>query len=253
MLGKRSLESLLIGSVLLFTLAAWADTGTDRYDAQIRAAVSRQLRKSEFNHVRASVNDGAVTLQGNVALYKQKLDAEKKVRKQDHVTSVNNQIQVAGVTLPDSELHERLAKALAYDRYGYGHVFNVLNIGVNGGVVTLAGEVRTPVDLESALGIVETTPGVKGMVDQVKVAPVSNFDDGLRIRLARAIYGDSELSRYAMDPAAPIRILVDNGHVGLYGTVDNNMDRQIAFMRASEVFGAFSVENHLATTQGVAR
>jgi osmotically-inducible protein OsmY len=61
----------------------------------------------------------------------------------------------------------------------------------------------------------------------------------------RAIYGDPVLSRYAMDPQAPIRIIVDRGHVTLYGVVDNALDKQVAGMRANQVFGAFSVDNEL--------
>jgi osmotically-inducible protein OsmY len=65
------------------------------------------------------------------------------------------------------------------------------------------------------------------------------------MRMARAIYRDSTLSRYAIDPVKPIRIVVDNGHVTLYGTVENAMDKNIAGIRAGSVPGAFSVENKL--------
>jgi len=78
------------------------------------------------------------------------------------------------------------------------------------------------------------------------VAPTSGFDDDIRVRVTRAIYGDSVLGRYATDPAAPIRIVVENGKVSLYGTVDSAMDKQIAGMRANQVFGVFSVQNNLA-------
>jgi osmotically-inducible protein OsmY len=61
----------------------------------------------------------------------------------------------------------------------------------------------------------------------------------------RAIYRDPVLSRYAIDPAKPIRIVVDRGHLSLCGTVANIMDKQIAGIRASQVFGAFSVQNNL--------
>jgi hyperosmotically inducible periplasmic protein len=67
----------------------------------------------------------------------------------------------------------------------------------------------------------------------------------LRLRAARAIYRDPVLSRYAIDPARPIRIIVENGHLTLYGAVDNTMDKTVAGLRASEVFGVFSVENKL--------
>jgi hyperosmotically inducible protein len=61
----------------------------------------------------------------------------------------------------------------------------------------------------------------------------------------RAIYRDSVLSKYAMDPARPIRIIVANGHVTLYGSVDSSMDKTIAGLKANQLFGAFSVENKL--------
>jgi len=79
----------------------------------------------------------------------------------------------------------------------------------------------------------------------VSIAPVSNFDDGIRVRAMRAIYRDSVLSKYAMDPARPIRIIVANGHVTLYGSVASKMDKDVAGIRANQIFGAFSVENKL--------
>jgi len=88
-------------------------------------------------------------------------------------------------------------------------------------------------------------PGVKDVVANISIEPVSIFDDGIRLRTARAIYRDPVLSRYAIDPARPIRIIVVNGHVTLYGVVDNTMDKTIAGLRAGQVFGAFSVENKL--------
>ena len=59
------------------------------------------------------------------------------------------------------------------------------------------------------------------------------------------IYRDSVLSKYAIDPARPIRIIVDNGHITLYGSVDSAMDKNVAGIRANQIFGAFSVENKL--------
>jgi hyperosmotically inducible periplasmic protein len=79
----------------------------------------------------------------------------------------------------------------------------------------------------------------------VNVLPTSIFDDSLRVRTARAIYRDSVLGRYATDPVDPIRIVIENGHVTLYGTVQSAMDKTIAGMRANGVPGVFSVENKL--------
>jgi osmotically-inducible protein OsmY len=71
------------------------------------------------------------------------------------------------------------------------------------------------------------------------------MDDDIRIRVARAIYGNPALTRYANDPQAPIRIVVENGHVTLYGVVDSQMDKQIAETQAKSVPNVFSVDNKL--------
>ena len=73
--------------------------------------------------------------------------------------------------------------------------------------------------------------------DEINVLPLSQFDDELRVRTAMAIYRDPALQKYSLDPQAPIRIVVENGNVRLYGVVDSAMDRQIAEMRAREVAG----------------
>ena len=117
------------------------------------------------------------------------------------------------------------------------------------GVVTVGGDVRDYPSRDSALAIVETTSGVKDVIDEINVLPTSNFDDDLRIRVARAIYGQATMRKYAMVPQKPIRIIVDNGHITLYGVVDNKMDKQIAETQARAVSGAFSVENKLVVAK----
>jgi osmotically-inducible protein OsmY len=232
-----------LGAMLALAPAvASANTGND---AELQSKITQQLQKSsDFKSVQSSVDDGVVTLTGSVDTYKQKLDAEKKAKKAGHVKDVRDLVQVS-TTVPDAELRTALAKKLAYDRVDFGNVWNLLTVDVKDGVAMLGGEVRTDTDRDSAFNIAKNMKGVKGVVNNIKVSNASIYDDQLRVRLARAIYRDPVLARYAMDPQAPIRIVVDNGHVGLYGVVANNMDRQIAGMRANQVFGAFSVENHL--------
>ena len=43
------------------------------------------------------------------------------------------------------------------------------------------------------------------------------MDNQIRMQVARAVYGFPSLNRYAIDPAKPIRIAVQNGNVALYG------------------------------------
>jgi hyperosmotically inducible protein len=221
-------------------------TSANRYDATIKAKVAQQLAtKNEFHNVQATVEDGIVTLRGRVDLYQHKLDAARKIRKTQNVQGVRNLIVVNGKNVADAELAAQLDRKLYYDRIGYDNAFNYVTASVESGVATLTGETRTDVDRDSALALVDNTPGVKDVVDNTKVAPVSNFDDDIRIRALRAIYRDPVLSRYAIDPAKPIRIVVDRGTLSLYGVVGSAMDKQIAGMRASQVFGAFTVQNKL--------
>jgi hyperosmotically inducible protein len=227
---------------------------------QKQSALDRQLQqiatlvfqeKEKFRGVSASVEDGIVTLSGTVELFIDKENAEKRVRKVKNVDGVRNHIQIAGKQVSDLELRETLANKLRYDRVGYGIAFNNLTVGVENGAVTIGGKVRDYPDRSSAIAIIETTPGVKNVVDEIDVAPVSLIDDDLRVRLARAIYSQPSLQRYALDPQAPIRIVVENGQVELAGVVLNKGDRQIAYAQASSVPGVFSVKNNLLVASEV--
>jgi hyperosmotically inducible periplasmic protein len=201
--------------------------------------------KSQFSNVQASVEDGIVTLTGTVDLYQRKLDAAKLAKKAPKSQGVRNLITVAGPDVPDAQLEQKLGTKMLYVRNGYDSTFDFFTLDVKDGVVTVEGEDRTGVGRDEALADIANMPGVKDVVDDITIEPVSPFDDGLRLRAMRAIYRDPVLSRYAIDPARPIRIIVANGHITLYGVVDSQADKQIAGMRANQLFGAFSVDNKL--------
>jgi len=236
--------ALIIGAPLVGSPSTrYAGAKTDQ---KIQQLTTQELQKKDkFKAVSASVEDGIVTLSGKVDLLIDKVNAEKGVRKIKGVDGVRNHLQIAGKPMPDAELRQALADKLRYDRIGYGIVFNNLTLTVDKGVVTVGGRVRDYPDRNSALAILETTAGVKDIVDEIEVAPPSTFDDQLRIRLARAIYGHPSLQMYSLDPQAPIRIVVENGRVELAGIVKSTADRQIAYAQAASVPGVFSVQNNL--------
>lgn len=244
--------ALVLGIPLLGQTGA--SQNSNGRDQKTEQQVTEQLQKRQrFSGVSAAVEDGIVTLSGKVDLLIDKENAEKRVRKVKTVDGVRNHIQVAGKTVSDSELRETLSNKLRYDRIGYGIVFNSLTLAVDDGSVTVGGNVRDYPDRDSAIAILETTPGVKDIVDEIDVAPTSIYDDDLRIRLARAIYGQPSLQLYARDPQAPIRIVVKGGNVELAGVVLSDADRQMAYMRASAVPGVFSVQNNLVVASSAAR
>jgi len=241
----KAVGALLAVGLLSAMLVAQSADAT-RYDHQIQTKLTQKLAaKNQFHDVQSSVQDGIVTLSGTVDLYQRKLDAAKLARKTASVRDVHNLITVAGPNLPDAQLEEQLAKKLRYVRVGYDITFDYFALNVKDGVVTVEGQDRTGVGRDEALADIRNMPGVKDVIANISLEPVSPMDDGLRLRAARAIYSDSVLSKYAIDPARPIRIIVDNGHVTLYGSVDTTMDKNVAGIRANQLFGAFSVENKL--------
>ena len=216
-----------------------------KYDQEILQDVNKYIQsKKEFQGVKAAVEDQIVTLDGTVNLYIDRENLEKKVKKMKNVDGIRNHVQIQS-NVPDDQLHQSLADRLRYDRVGYGIAFNAITLDVKDGVVTLGGAVHDYPSKDSAVGVAATTPGVKDIIDNIEVAPTSMFDDQLRVQLYRAIYGAPTLQRYEMDPQKPIRIVVENGHVTLYGVVDSAMDKQIAGTQASSVPGVFSVDNQL--------
>lgn len=127
----------------------------------------------------------------------------------------------------------------------YFTVFDDLAFEVNGSDVTLLGEVRNPVLKPDAQRVVARIPGVTAVTNRIAVLPVSPMDDHIRLATARAIYGYGPLERYRLGVQKAIRIIVANGHVTLTGVVANEMDRNLAYIRANEVPGVFSVTNDL--------
>jgi osmotically-inducible protein OsmY len=248
---KSILAPFLMVGLLGASLFAQSSSA-ERYDPTIQTSVARKLADNQkFHNVKSSVEDGIVTLTGTVDLYQDKLDAAKAAKKQKNVQGVRNLITVAGPAVTDEQLHEQLARKIYYDRVGwYDSAYNYFTLSVKDGVATIGGETYNDVGRDSALAIAYRMPGVKDVVNEVKVSPASIFDDNLRIREARTLYGDSVLSRYAIDPARPIRIIIDGGHVSLYGTVISSMDKQIAGIRAGQVPGVFSVQNNLVVDDG---
>jgi len=246
----RKLLGVFLTVGLMGAMALAQSSAATRYDNPIQTAVTQKLAsKKQFSDVKASVEDGIVTLTGTVDLYQSKLDAAKLARKTsgvtEHVQGVRNLLTVAGANVPDAQLEQKLATKLRYVRVGYDSTFDYFALGVKDGVVTVEGQDRTGIGRDEALSDIANMPGVKDVIDNVSLEPVSEFDDNLRLRAERVIYRDSVLSRYALDPARPIRIIVSNGHVTLYGSVDTKMDKDVAGIRANQLFGAFSVDNKL--------
>jgi hyperosmotically inducible protein len=132
------------------------------------------------------------------------------------------------------------------NRYTQLTIFDSISAAVTDGKVQLTGWVTMPYKRDDLEKRVRKVAGVLSVDNQIGVLPVSQFDDDLRFRIARAIYSNSSFWNYAMMANPPIRIVVNRGRVTLEGVVNNNVERMLARSLASG-FGAFEVKNELKT------
>jgi hyperosmotically inducible periplasmic protein len=131
----------------------------------------------------------------------------------------------------------------------YYTVFDDLNYSIDNGVVTLTGDVTNPVVKTDAERSVKRLPGVTQVVNHINILPPSSMDSHIRAAEYRAIFGFSDMYRYAQGAIPSIHIIVDFGHVTLTGVVDSEADKNVANIRANSVPGVFSVTNNLRVAE----
>jgi len=151
----------------------------------------------------------------------------------------------------EAKYRERLVKEVRHQLLllPYYSVFDNLAFKVEGDKVTLSGQVVRPTLKSDAEGVVKTIEGVSSVTNNIEVLPVSPLDDQLRRAVYRAIYRDDVLFRYSESAVPSIHIIVKNGNVTLVGVVDNETDKNLANLRASQVPNVFSVNNDLTVSK----
>jgi hyperosmotically inducible periplasmic protein len=164
------------------------------------------------------------------------------------VAAIVAALSLAAPAAAQNRIDARIANEISrqIDRYPQLTIFDYVTGTVDDGVVTLTGKVTMPFkkdDVGKRAGKVE---GVRQVVNNIDVLPVSPVDDDLRLRIARAIYGNSAFWQYGARANPPIHIIVQSGHVTLTGVVNSNVDRMLARSLATG-FGELSVTNDLRT------
>lgn len=141
------------------------------------------------------------------------------------------------------QLNRRVRRELVTLPY-YG-VFDNLAYNINGSTVTLYGQVVRASTRSDAEGRVKRINGVTRVVNNIKVLPLSSFDDRIRRATYSSIARMGGLYRYLQGANPSLHIVVDRGHVALEGVVSNSSDRNLAYIAANRVSGVFSVRNNL--------
>jgi osmotically-inducible protein OsmY len=145
----------------------------------------------------------------------------------------------------DLQVFNDISKAVT--RYTQFTIFDSVDANVKDGVVTLTGRVTMPYKKEEIQKRVAKIDGVKQVHDQIAVLPVSQFDDQLRHRIARAIYSNPNFWNYAIMADPPVHIVVEHSRVTLTGVVQSEVEKMVAHSIATGQFGVMSVTNNLKT------
>jgi osmotically-inducible protein OsmY len=150
--------------------------------------------------------------------------------------------QAIAVERKDSEIRKDVADQVL--RYAWYTVFDSIEAGVENGVVLLRGSVNQPYRKTDIEKRVAKIPGIKGVTSEIRVQPLSPFDDRLRRELVHRIYGDERFVQYASWAHPPIRIIVDRGRVTLTGVLGSAVERQLVGHIARGTL-AFAVDNQV--------
>jgi hyperosmotically inducible protein len=164
------------------------------------------------------------------------------------VTAVVAMLAVASAagaqSRPDQQLADEISASVR--TYPQFSIFDHVSGEVNDGVVTLTGKVTMPYKKTDLGRRIARMDGVREVQNEITVLPVSSFDDDLRYRISRAIYGNPSFWTYAAMANPPIHIIVENGRVTLTGVVNSNVERMMARSLATGL-GELSVTNELRT------
>jgi hyperosmotically inducible periplasmic protein len=224
--------------------------GDNARDAELVKAAQARLSSANLgSDVRVSVANAIVRLDGTVDSIAKIERAGKAISKIEGVASVSNNLQV-----PAGEDGKVAAEAARQVRmYPYFTIFDNVEVEARDGVVVLTGEVTKPTRKTEIGLLMKNVPGVKEVENNLEVLPISPFDDEIRLRVARAIYGDGALYRYGLGANPPIHIVVKNGNVRLTGVVNSRLEKMLAERNARFAANYFGLVNDLRVEQQAAK
>lgn len=240
----------------------------DPSDQQIEEAIldvlSRDPRVSPFE-ISVNVEDGVVTLSGEVDNLKAKRAAVRDVqntmgvRRVNQALDIENQIVVtASVDVDAGQIKQNIVQAIRQDPYV--DTTNV-SVSVEEGSVTLTGNVETYFEKLQAGNVASTVNGVESITNNITVAyepfafdrPLSGWNPILDDVDFRVVEKDDNtlkqdvISQITWSPYINIddvSVSVNNGVVTLSGQVDSWFEYNKAIEEAYEA-GALKVKNEL--------
>jgi len=218
----------------------------DDSPAQITARVEDKLYHAQvYKHgdVQVSLDNGVATLTGTVDSLGVKMDAEHAARKVDDVNEVVDNINVHAEDVTPHQIAEQARKDIV-TYYAYT-IFDNITLEVEGDRLAVNGQVTQPYKKQDIANFLAHVKGVAELDNNLEVLPVSEYDDSLRMAIARAIYNDPYFIHYRDQALPPIHIVVKNGNVSLEGVVATSLDRTKAETDARLAATYFNLTDNL--------
>jgi osmotically-inducible protein OsmY len=209
-------------------------------DSQIQQDVLNELKwdtRVTETEVGVEVDDGIVTLTGNVPTYAKKIAAEEAAHRVFGVLDVANDVQVVfpGQKVTDTEIAKQVRSVLNWE---LTLPDECVTSTVKDGWVTLAGTVDMYSHLEDALRSVRRLKGVRGVTNGITIKP-SYAATAAQVR--EEIEG--ALDRQAIRESNHIRISVRDGEVQLNGSVRSWPERRAVVNAAKFTPGVRHVDD----------
>ena len=210
-------------------------------DAQIKRDVQDELiwePSIDETKIGVSVEDGVVTLSGEVDSYAKKIAAEKAAKRVKGVKAVAEDI-IVNYGMEDEKTDTEIAKAVVNALQWHASVPEDAVIPkVENGWVYLSGQVRWGYQKESAKNAVKDLSGVKGVINSITISQgVEPLEVKKRIKDA--------FERSAELEARGIRVLTEGHTVTLEGTVHSLKEKEEAERTAFNAPGVYDVKNNL--------
>lgn len=213
-----------------------------RSDADIRQDMESELQwdpSIDGRRIGVTVNNGVVTLTGDVPHYSDRLAAEDGAKRVCGVRAIANDIEIkipASGERTDSDIAEAAANAIRWNVSLSGTEIKPV---VKEGWISLTGQVAWGYQRLAAESAVRHLIGVKGMSNEISVKPTVKASD-VKQKIEEAF------ERHARLDAKDIQVVVHSSTVTLNGHVHTWQEREDATLAAWAAPGVNTVENLLA-------
>jgi osmotically-inducible protein OsmY len=211
-------------------------------DLEIQENVMEELKWTPLlnaNEIGVAVKNGIVTLSGVVDSYPKKIKAERAAQKVAGVKGIAEDIEVR-LNENEKKTDTELAQAVLYELEWHSNLDpQKIKVFVEGGIVTLQGDVNWNFQRHSASKAVWNIKGVKGIFNNIKVAAVAVPSD-LKTRI------DSAFRRNANLDARNIMVGVQGHKVFLSGSVKCWSERREAEKAVWSAPGVNEIDNQIA-------